>query len=344
MAETLDGGQSFRWRRNADEPWQLLGKEMGYPAGMPKTMVLDVSDVIAQGAREFRLESNLELYWDRVCLAAVRETPEVQVHTIGLASAWLRDGGYPREYSDDGRLPATYHYEQRDPTLDYRQMEQGHITRYGRVDELLAEVDDRFVIIGGGVVGINSAKMAVGMGAAVTVLDKSAERLRYLDDVFQGRIELIASNSFNIADAVKTADLLVGGVLIPGAKAPHLVTEEMVKTMKKGSVIVDVAIDQGGCIETIDHVTYHSDPVYERHGVIHYSVGNMPGAVARTSTLALTNVTLPYALDLAEKGFHDACRGDQALGLGVNTFQGRVTCEGVASSLGYDHVPVTQLI
>ncbi len=123
---------------------------MGYPAGMPKTMVLDVSDVIAQGAREFRLESNLELYWDRVCLAAVRETPEVQVHTIGLASAWLRDGGYPREYSDDGRLPATYHYEQRDPTLDYRQMEQGHITRYGRVDELLAEVDDRFVIIGGG--------------------------------------------------------------------------------------------------------------------------------------------------------------------------------------------------
>ena len=141
---------TFRWRRNADEPWQLLGKEMGYPAGMPKTMVLDVSDVIAQGAREFRLESNLELYWDRVCLAAVRETPEVQVHTIGLASAWLRDGGYPREYSDDGRLPATYHYEQRDPTLDYRQMEQGHITRYGRVDELLAEVDDRFVIIGGG--------------------------------------------------------------------------------------------------------------------------------------------------------------------------------------------------
>ena len=202
----------------------------------------------------------------------------------------------------------------------------------------------RVVVIGGGVVGINSAKMAVGMGAAVTILDISTERLRYLDDVFQGRVELIASNSFNIADAVKTADLLVGGVLIPGAKAPHLVTEEMVKTMKKGSVIVDVAIDQGGCIETIDHVTYHSDPVYERHGVIHYSVGNMPGAVARTSTLALTNVTLPYALDLAEKGFHDACRVDQALGLGVNTFQGRVTCEGVAGSLGYDHVPVTQLI
>ncbi|MEC9476988.1 MAG: ASPIC/UnbV domain-containing protein [Planctomycetota bacterium] len=141
---------TFRWRRNADEPWQLLGKEMGYPAGMPKTMVLDVSDIVAQGAREFRLDSNLELYWDRICLAAVREVPEAQIHKIPLHSAWLRDGGYPREYSDDGRLPATYHYDQRDPTLDYRQMEQGHVTRYGRVDELLAEVDDRFVIIGGG--------------------------------------------------------------------------------------------------------------------------------------------------------------------------------------------------
>ena len=155
------------------------------------------------------------------------------------------------------------------------------------------------VIIGGGVVGINSAKMAVGMGARVTILDVSAERMRYLDDVFNGRVELIMSNSYNIAESVESADLLIGGVLIPGAKAPHLVTETMVKTMKPGSVIVDVAIDQGGCIETIDHVTYHSDPVYERYGVVHYSVGNMQGAVARTSTLALTNVTMTYALALA---------------------------------------------
>ena len=200
------------------------------------------------------------------------------------------------------------------------------------------------VIIGGGVVGINSAKMAVGMGARVTILDVSAERMRYLDDVFNGRVELIMSNSYNIAEAVESADLLIGGVLIPGAKAPHLVTEAMVKTMKPGSVIVDVAIDQGGCIETIDHVTYHSDPVYERHGVVHYSVGNMPGAVARTSTLALTNVTMPYALAMAGKGFVDACRDDKALGLGVNTMDGNVTCEGVASSLGCSYVPFDNLI
>ena len=199
------------------------------------------------------------------------------------------------------------------------------------------------VIIGGGVVGINSAKMAVGMGARVTILDISADRLRYLDDVFQGRAELIMSNSYNIAEAVKSADLLVGGVLIPGAKAPHLVTESMVKTMKPGSVIVDVAIDQGGCIETIDHVTYHSNPIYERHGVVHYSVGNMPGAVARTSTLALTNVTLPYALSLAGKGLAQACLEEKPLGLGVNTIRGNVTCEGVANSLGYDYVPVEKL-
>tara|TARA_B100001971_G_scaffold199320_1_gene209774 strand:+ start:3231 stop:4358 length:1128 start_codon:yes stop_codon:yes gene_type:complete len=199
------------------------------------------------------------------------------------------------------------------------------------------------VIIGGGVVGINSAKMAVGMGARVTILDISADRLRYLDDVFQGRAELIMSNSYNIAEAVKSADLLVGGVLIPGAKAPHLVTESMVKTMKPGSVIVDVAIDQGGCIETIDHVTYHSNPIYERHGVVHYSVGNMPGAVARTSTLALTNVTLPYALSLAGKGLAQACLEVKPLGLGVNTMGGNVTCEGVANSLGYDYVPVEKL-
>ncbi len=200
------------------------------------------------------------------------------------------------------------------------------------------------VIIGGGIVGLNSAKMAVGMGAKVTILDISADRLRYLDDVFSDRVELVMSNRYNIADAVKKADLLVGGVLIPGAKAPHLVSEEMVKTMKPGAVIVDVAIDQGGCIETIDRVTYHDNPIYERHGVIHYSVGNMPGAVPRTSTLALTNVTLPYALQLADHGWRAASQADHSLALGLNTHAGHVTCEGVAESLGYEHLPVDQAL
>ena len=200
------------------------------------------------------------------------------------------------------------------------------------------------VIIGGGVVGINSAKMAVGFGAKVTIIDISPERLRYLDDVFNGRVQLIMSNSYNISKEVEKADLLIGGVLIPGEKAPHLVTEEMVKTMKKGSVIVDVAIDQGGCIETIDRVTYHNNPVYERHGVVHYSVGNMPGAVARTSTLALTNVTLPYAIQLAKKGWKKACKEDSALALGLNTHAGKITCKGVSEAFGYEFVPPDTII
>ena len=200
------------------------------------------------------------------------------------------------------------------------------------------------VIIGGGVVGINSAKMAVGLGAKVTIIDISPERLRYLDDVFNGRVQLIMSNSFNIAKEVEKADLLIGGVLIPGKKAPHLVSEGMVKTMKKGSVIVDVAIDQGGCIETIDRVTYHNNPVYERHGVVHYSVGNMPGAVARTSTLALTNVTLPYAIKLAKKGWKQACKEDSALALGLNTHAGKITCKGVSEAFGYEFVPPEKVI
>ncbi len=200
------------------------------------------------------------------------------------------------------------------------------------------------VIIGGGVVGINSAKMAVGMGAKVTILDVSADRMRYLDDVFNGRVQLVMSNSYNIAKAVESTDLLVGGVLIPGEKAPHLVTEAMVKTMKQGSVIVDVAIDQGGCIETIDRVTYHSDPVYVQHGVVHYSVGNMPGAVARTSTMALTNVTTPYAVQLANRGWKTACKEDHALALGINTHAGNVICKGVSEAFGYEFIPPEQIL
>ncbi|AEF94979.1 alanine dehydrogenase [Desulfotomaculum nigrificans CO-1-SRB] len=200
------------------------------------------------------------------------------------------------------------------------------------------------VIIGGGIVGTNAAKMAVGMGADVTILDLNASRLRYLDDIFGGRVKTVMSNSYNIAAAVKEADLLVGCVLIPGARAPKLVTEEMVKTMKPGSVIVDVAIDQGGSIETIDRVTTHAEPTFVKHGVIHYSVANMPGAVARTSTFALTNVTLPYALKLANKGYQQAIKEDLALAKGVNVIDGRVTYKSVAEGLGLPYTPLNQVI
>lgn len=199
-------------------------------------------------------------------------------------------------------------------------------------------------VIGGGVVGTNAAKIAMGMGANVTVLDVSAERMRYLDDVFGGRLRTIASNTYTIAEVVATADLLIGAVLIPGARAPHLVSEEMVKSMSSGSVIVDVAIDQGGSIATIDRVTTHDNPTYVKHGVVHYSVANMPGAVPRTSTIALTNVTLPYVLRLANLGPEEAMRLDPALARGCNVYRGKVTYRAVAEAHGIEYAPLDQLL
>lgn len=200
------------------------------------------------------------------------------------------------------------------------------------------------VIVGGGVVGLNAAKMAIGLGAHVTMLDISAKRLGYIDDIYHGRIETLYSNTFNIAESVKKADLLIGAVLIPGAKAPHLVSEEMVKTMKPGSVIVDVAIDQGGSIATIDRVTTHDNPSYEKHGVIHYSVANMPGAVPRTSTYALTGVTLKYLVDIANKGAEQAMKDDNALKLGLNTYKGYCTYKQVADDLSVEYKSVDELL
>jgi alanine dehydrogenase len=199
------------------------------------------------------------------------------------------------------------------------------------------------VIIGGGVVGLNAAKMAVGLGAHVTVLDKSLPRMQYLDDVFGGRLTTLMSNPITIHESVAMADLVVGAVLIPGASAPKLVTRQMVAAMKKGAVIVDVAVDQGGCIETT-HPTTHSHPTYVVDGVVHYCVANMPGAVPRTSTFALTNVTLPYALTIANKGVVDAVRSDASLAAGVNIYKRRVTCEAVAASQGREHTPVRDLL
>ena len=199
------------------------------------------------------------------------------------------------------------------------------------------------IIIGGGVVGINSAKMAVGLGAKVSILDVSADRMRYLDDVFDGRLELVMSNSYNIAKAVKKADLLIGGVLIPGAKAPHLVTEDMVKNMKNGSVIVDVAIDQGGCVETSKPTT-HGDPTYIVDDVVHYCVANMPGGVPRTSTFALNKATLPYLVKLANKGYQKALGEDKNFLAGLNVHKGHVTYKAVADVFGHEYVSAGEAI
>jgi alanine dehydrogenase len=200
------------------------------------------------------------------------------------------------------------------------------------------------VIIGGGMVGTNAAKMAVGLGARVTILDINKSRLSYIDDIFNGRVSTLVCNSYNVADMAKKADLLIGAVLVTGAKAPRIVTADMVKTMKKGSVIVDVAIDQGGSIETIDRVTTHDNPCYEKFGVIHYSVANMPGAVPKTSTYALTGSTLPYLLEIANKGPEQAMREDEALLLGLNVYRGCVTYKAVADSLGLEYCSAKELL
>ncbi|MEO6527902.1 MAG: alanine dehydrogenase [Gemmatimonadaceae bacterium] len=196
-------------------------------------------------------------------------------------------------------------------------------------------VPAKVVILGGGIVGINAAKMAAGMGAKVVILDVSLERLRYLSDVMPANVQLIYSNRQNILEQIATADLVIGGVLIPGAKAPKLVRRTDLARMQPGSVIVDVAIDQGGCVETI-HATTHENPTYVVDGVIHYGVANMPGGVPRTSTFALTNATLPYALQLANKGWKRALRENSALLKGLNIVEGRVTYAGVAEAFGME--------
>ncbi|MFO7151866.1 MAG: alanine dehydrogenase [Bacillota bacterium] len=200
------------------------------------------------------------------------------------------------------------------------------------------------VIVGAGTVGTSALKRAVGMGARVTILDINVNKLRYLDDIYQGRIETLYSNRFNLMNAISKADLVICAVLIPGAKAPKLVTKEMVKAMEPGSVIVDVAIDQGGCVETIDQPTTHSDPVFVKHGVIHYAVSNMPGAVPRTSTFALTNATLSYVLELANKGWKKAVMENKALARGVNVLNGKITYKAVAEAHKLPYHPLDQVL
>ena len=199
------------------------------------------------------------------------------------------------------------------------------------------------VILGGGVVGTHAAQIALGMGANVVIIDRDLDRLRYLSENLHGRLTTLAANPLTIAEAAKRADLLIGGVLVKGAKAPRLVTRDMIRTMKPGSVIVDVAVDQGGCIETTRPTT-HSNPIYLVDQVVHYGVTNMPGAVPRTSTYALSNATLPYAVKLANLGAEAAIRGDQGLALGVNTYRGHITYPAVAEAFGMDYVALDTLL
>ncbi len=199
------------------------------------------------------------------------------------------------------------------------------------------------VIIGGGVVGTEAAKMAVGLGAHVTIIDRNLDRLRQLDDIFLSKVQTLASSHFAISEAISHADLVIGAVLVVGAAAPKLVTRDMLHLIPHGAVLVDVAVDQGGCFETT-RATTHSNPTYYEEGVLHYCVANMPGAVPRTSTFALTNATLPYALSLANKGFEQAIKDDAGLQEGVNTYAGKLTYDAVAESQSLEYTPLSSLI
>lgn len=199
------------------------------------------------------------------------------------------------------------------------------------------------LILGGGIVGTQAAKMAAGLGAHVTIMDVSLPRLRYLSDIMPPNVQTMMSNEYNIREMIKVCDLIVGAVLIPGAKAPHLITREMLKQMRPGTVLVDVAVDQGGCIETC-HPTTHENPTYVIDGVVHYCVANMPGAVPYTSTVALTNATLPYAIQLANKGWQQACRDNADLKLGLNVVEGKVVYKGVAEAFGLPLTDVSSVL
>ena len=201
----------------------------------------------------------------------------------------------------------------------------------------------KVMILGGGVVGTNAAKMAAGMGADVTILDLNLQRLRYLDDVMPANVNTFMSSEYNIRELISTHDLIIGAVLIPGAKAPHLVTKDMLKEMQPGTVLVDVAVDQGGCIETCKPTT-HENPTYIIDDVVHYCVANMPGAVPYTSTLALTNATLPYAIQLANKGWKKACNDNEELKLGLNVISGEVVYKGVADAFDMPYTPVEKFL
>lgn len=201
----------------------------------------------------------------------------------------------------------------------------------------------KVLVVGGGIVGTEAAKMAAGLGADTTIMDVNLKRLRYLDDIMPANVKTMMSNEYNIREMVKTHDVIIGAVLIPGAKAPKLITRDMIPTMRPGTVLVDVAVDQGGCFETTQATT-HDHPTFVIDGVIHYCVANMPGAVPRTSTLALTNATLPYAIQLAEKGWKQACKGNTALRKGLNVVDGKIVYQGVAEAFGLPLVDVDTML
>lgn len=261
--------------------------------------------------------------------------------TKALMASGMKAVAYETITNQNGTLPCLMPMSEIAGRLSVQEGAKYLEKTYGGRGILLAGVPGvekgNIVILGGGSVGINACKMAVGMGANVTILDVNAQRLAYLDDIFSRQVTTLYSNHRNIQKAIAQADLVIGAVLLPGCATPHLIKKEDLALMKKGAVIVDVAVDQGGCVETT-HPTTHDEPIYTVDGIVHYCVANMPGAVARTSTLSLVNATLPYGLALADKGLEQACKDDMGLMAGLNCYTGKCTCPGVAEAL---NVPYT---
>jgi len=310
---------------SAEEVWSLAD------------MVVKVEEPIAP---EYERMKPRQLVYTYLHLAAAPELAEV------LLEREIASVAYETVQLDNGKLPML---EPMSEVAGRMAVQQGAVAlekQKGGRGVLLGGVPGvrpgKVTIIGGGTVGANAAKMAVGLGASVSVLDIDLDRLRYLDDIFGNRLVTMYSDVTNVADCVRDADLVVGAVLLAGARAPHLVTEEMVKSMPAGAVIVDVAVDQGGCVATCRPTT-HENPTYVVHGVIHYCVTNMPAAVARTSTFALTNTTVGGALKLADMGLEAALAADRPLARGINTYKGKCVHQAVARSLGYDQVPFETL-
>ena len=304
-----------------------------------KKELFDRSDIIVKVKEP--LESEFELFRpDQALYTYLHLSPNLPL-TQMLVDKRIKGIAYETVQLDNGQLPLLAPMSEIAGRMSV-QIGAALLQKYnGGMGILLGGVpgvkNAEVVIVGGGVVGTNAAKMAAGLGARVTVLDVSKNRLVYLDDIFSGKIRTLIGNEHNVAEAVKEADLLIGAVLIPGAAAPKIIREDMVKTMRKGSVIVDVAIDQGGSVETIDRITTHDQPCFEKHGVLHYSVANIPGAVPRTSTFALESATLPYLRQIANKGIDRALMEDRSLLKGLNTYAGRVTCLPVAASHGLEY-------
>jgi alanine dehydrogenase len=301
-------------------------------------LILKVKEPVAEEYDRLRGDQVLFTY---LHLAAGKELTELLAHRKVAAVA------YETVQLLDGRLPLLAPMSEvagrMAPQVGAHYLERGNGGRGVLLGGVSGVHPARVVLLGAGMAGSNAAWIAAGMEAEVVIIDRDVDKLRLVDQIHKGRILTVTSNRAAIEFHVARADLLIGAVLVAGARAPVLVSEEMVASMRPGSVIVDISVDQGGCVETIQ-MTTHSDPIYVRHEVVHYGVGNMPGAVPRTSTYALTNVTLPYVMAIAERGLEDAVRDDRPLALGVNTYGGSVTNSAVAEAHGIDHVPLSSVI